>query len=272
MADSGAHRIVCITGASSGIGRALALEMARRGWATRLIARNREALAVVYTECRRQAPAADHAVFAGDLTDPTDLERCLAWLRSSGIPDVVVQNAAVARFGPFHRMDLAAHREVLAIHTLPLLHFTHALLPAMRTRRYGFWVFVGSTSGRKPVPYLATYAASKAFVHFFAQALGEELRGTGIGVLLVIPGFVQTGFHRREGLPEAARPARAQTPETVARRIADAIEQRRTGTMVIGTWQERVAGILQRWLPGEFWARRMGRWYRHWIPEQENSR
>ncbi len=260
------HPVVLITGASSGLGWALVQEMARRGWSTRLVARRADRLqAAVETLTSRSGP--DHAALALDLADPDAVRRCMDWLDRLGTwPEVVVHNAGLGRFGRFEDVPWEVHRAVLAVQVRSVVALTRALLPPMVRGGRGMFVFIGSTSGRKPVPFLATYAASKAFVHHFALALGEELRGTAVRSLLVIPGFIATGFHEREGLPAGARPPRSPSPESVARRVAEAIERGRGVVLFVGRWPERLTGWLQRRWPGEGWAVRMGRFYERWLP------
>jgi len=259
--------VVLITGASSGLGWALAQEMARRGWSTRLVARRADRLQAAVEALTSRYPQASHAALALDLADPDAVHRCVGWLECWGTwPEVVVHNAGLGRFGRFEDVPWDVHRSVLAVQVRAVVGLTGALLPPMLRRGRGMFVFIGSTSGRKPVPFLATYAASKAFLHHWALALGEELRGTAVRSLLVIPGFIATGFHEREGLPAEARPSQGQAPEAVARWVADAIERRRGGVLVVGRWRERLTGWLQRVFPGEGWAIRMGRFYERWLP------
>lgn len=259
-------RIVLITGASSGLGWALAQEMARRGWSTRLVARRAERLQAAVESLTARYPQASHAALTLDLTEADAVRRCTDWLDRLGTwPRVVVHNAGLGRWGRFETIPWETHRAVIALSTRAVVDLTRALLPRLLQGPWGQVVFVGSTSGRKPVPFLATYAAAKAFLHHFALALGEELRGTSVRTLLAIPGFIATGFHEREGLPDAARPRRAQSPESVARRMADAIERRRSGVLFLGSGRERWTGWLQRLLPGEAWAVWMGRFYERWL-------
>ncbi|MCS7313453.1 MAG: SDR family NAD(P)-dependent oxidoreductase [Acidobacteria bacterium] len=259
--------VILITGASSGLGWALAQEMARRGWSTRLVARRADRLQEAVDTLTSRYSQAAHAALALDLADPDAPQRCIDWLNSWGDwPEVVVHNAGLGRFGRWEAVPWDIHQSILAVQVRSVVALTGTLLGPMLQRGRGMFVFVGSTSGRKPVPFLATYAASKAFLHQWALALGEELRGTAVRSLLVIPGFIGTGFHERGGLPAEVQPARSQPLETVARRVADAIEGRRGGVLVVGRWRERLTGWLQRLFPGERWAVRMGRFYERWLP------
>ena len=258
---------VLITGASSGLGWALASEMAQRGWSTRLVARRADRLQAAVETLTSRYPGTSHAALAVDLTEPDAVRRCVDWLsRWNTWPEVVVHNAGLGQFGRFEDIPWEIHRSILNVQVQAVVALTRALLPPMVQRGRGLIVFIGSTSGRKPVPFLATYAASKAFLHHFALALGEELQGTGVRSLLVVPGFIATGFHEREGLPAEARPPWGLAPEEVARWVADAIERRRDGVWFVGRWRERLTGWLQRVLPGETWAVRMGRFYERWLP------
>lgn len=273
MGDSVAGRTVLITGASSGLGAALARAMAQRGWSTQLVARRAERLEVLSQELTRLAPGTTHTWQALDLTEEDAPARCEAWLRAEGTwPAVIVHNAGFGRFGPFGTVPVAAHDAVITLQVRAVVDLTHRLILPLVEAGRGLVVGIGSTSGRKPVPFLATYAAAKAFLHLWLLALGEELRPYGVKTLLVIPGFMATGFHEKEGLPAEAQPRRAWTPEEVAERLAEAIERGRAGVLVFGTWRERLTGWLQRWLPPSWWATRMGQFYKRWLPDGELGR
>ena len=146
------------------------------------------------------------------------------------------------------------------------VELTHALLPRLSKVTGSHMVYLGSTSGRKPVPYMTVYSSTKAFVHNFALALREELVGGPPKVLLVIPGGVQTDFPRLAGLP-AAFTANGLRPDKVGEMIVQAIDDGKEGVLTIGNTRERFGGLLQRLLPPTFWAHKMAKAYKPMLNE-----
>jgi short-subunit dehydrogenase len=198
--------LAVVTGASTGIGAALADELARRGHDLLLVALPGEGLPE-----RARTLVADHGVAAEalecDLTDRAGLERVAARLREQDV-DVLCNNAGVGDFGPFLR-TFSAEQIELDVYAPAVL--TAAALPGMLGRRSGAILMVGSTAGNQPIPNGATYAACKAFVNSLSESLHAELAGTGVRCTLLAPGPVHTAFADRAGLGRAA----ARIPEPV---------------------------------------------------------
>lgn len=253
-------RRVLITGGSRGIGAGIAEAAARRGHTNLLVGRNESAMRELVEEWRREGNGRDHCYLALDLTGPDARRRLIEWLDQVGRPDTFIHNAAVGFFGPFPQTDLAKHGDTISLGVRMTVELTHALLPALSRTPNSYIVYVGSTSGRKPVPYMSVYSSTKAFIHHFAIALREELRGGPPSVLLAVPGGVQTDFPRLAGLP-ASFTAKGLLPAEVGETIMRAIDDGRSGTLPIGRFAERHGGLLQRILPPAFWARTMGRAY-----------
>jgi NADP-dependent 3-hydroxy acid dehydrogenase YdfG len=207
-------RTALVTGASSGIGRAIAVRLAADGYAVLALARNREALARLADE-----KAAEPVV--ADLSDPASLDRAL-----QGRPvDVLVNNAGLLTTkGPFHEIPPEAIGPHVATNVTGPLHLTRLVLPGMVQRRRGHVVFITSIVARAPHPDLALYAATKACLAHFSDSLRCDLLGTGVRVTDVAPGRVETELYR-DALDEAGRRAlyegfRNLTPEDVAGTIA----------------------------------------------------
>ncbi len=183
-----------VTGASSGIGAAIARELAQRGHGVLLVARRRDRLRAL---ARRLE--ADHGVRAEALS--CDLGRPASWRRLAervaalGTEvSVLVNNAGFATGGPFHESDL--ERELAQVRVLveAVVALTRAFLPGMVARGSGAVLNVASTAGMQPLPYSAGYAAAKAYVLSFSEALHQELCGTGVTVTALAPGPVETEF------------------------------------------------------------------------------
>ncbi len=187
-----------VTGASSGIGRAFARALAARGTHLILVARRRERLEELAGELRR-AHGVEVEVIAADLLHPSDLARVEERLRDpSRPPDLLVNNAGIGNAGPFWRLPLEGEEATVGLNVTALLRLTRAALPGMVERGWGGVLNVSSLAGLLPQPHASTYAATKAFVTVFTESLAEELRGTGVRVLALCPGYTRTEFHQRK--------------------------------------------------------------------------
>lgn len=179
---------VAITGASSGIGEAIARAYAARGAKLTLVARRKEVMEKLAAELNTQC----HVVGA-DLGDPS---QALAWLAASqealGPIDVLINNAGVQIVGPTHTTDPADGEALIRVDLLTPLRLTHALLPAMLQRRSGTIVDVASLAAIAPTPGMIWYNAAKAGLAAASESLRGELLGTGVHVVTVYPGPVRT--------------------------------------------------------------------------------
>lgn len=181
-----------ITGASSGIGLALARRYAADGYDLILVARSSERLAAVARELhqvRVDTISADLATPEGPDTVAAGVERARQRV------DILVNNAGAGLHGPFAQTPLARELELVQLNVGAVLRLTKCLLPGMLARGRGHVVNVASVAAFLPGPYQSVYYATKAFVLSFSEALAEELRGTGVGVTAVCPGPTTTGFH-----------------------------------------------------------------------------
>jgi short-subunit dehydrogenase len=181
-----------VTGATSGIGAALAECFAKSGCNLVLVARRDDRL-----RARAEALAAAHGVKAwampADLASPGAAARLAAALRRVRRPiDILVNNAGVLHHGRFVDMPPARHRELIALNVLALTEMLAHFVPPMLARGRGRVLNVASVAAFQPVPSLATYAATKAFVLSLTESLAEELRGTGVTVTALCPGITAT--------------------------------------------------------------------------------
>ncbi|UGT54015.1 mycolate reductase [Nocardia asteroides] len=179
-----------VTGASSGIGTALAAELAGRGYSLILVARRGEIL----TELAQRLTLA-HGITAEvravDLADRTQRASLVDELAVRDIA-ILCNNAGIATFGPVAELDFAYERAQMELNATAVHDLTLAVLPGMLERKAGGILISGSAAGNMPIPNNATYAASKAFANTFSESLRGELKGTGVHVTLLAPGPVRT--------------------------------------------------------------------------------
>jgi hypothetical protein len=222
-----------VTGASSGIGRALALELARRGSRLVLTGRSEEALREVAEESRRLW-GEEAEVLALDLLEPEAPRRLYEATEGAGkAVDLLVNNAGMGTFGLFGQIPLEKELALVRLNVVVLMELTHRFLPRMVDRGVGGILNVASTASFAPTPHMAVYGASKAFVLSFTEAVSAEVRGTGVRVMALCPGPTKTDFQRRAGIPVRKPEVRFEDPELVARRALKALARGRT-TVVSG--------------------------------------
>jgi uncharacterized protein len=194
MASAGPRSRALVTGASNGIGLELARVLAREGWDLIVTARTREALDRVAHELSSSHRASVHVVTA-DLASPDGVQLLIDQIGSAGLTvDALVNNAGFGLFGPFATTPLERERQMIDLNITALVTLTKICVPAMIERRRGRVLNVASTAAFLPGPNMSVYYASKAFVLSFSEALGDELRGTGVTVTTLCPGPTETAF------------------------------------------------------------------------------
>ncbi|MCE9523287.1 MAG: SDR family oxidoreductase [Alphaproteobacteria bacterium] len=185
---------VLITGASAGIGAELAREFASHGHSLVLVARSKDKLDALAGELNA-AHDTDAVVIAQDLAESDGAANVVAHLPKHGIEiDILVNNAGVIDVGPFADVEAETYQHMIALNIASLTAFTSLLLPPMIDRRFGRILNVASLAGFQPIPSMAVYAATKAYVLSLTEALSEELRGTGVKVTALCPGLTDTNM------------------------------------------------------------------------------
>lgn len=211
-----------VTGASRGIGRAVAERLAARGCRVGLLARSQDEL----RELAGTLPGDGHEALAADVGDRAELERTI---RDFGACDIAVANAGVASYGPFTQLDPGEAERMTRVNWLGTLNTAAAVLPAMVERGRGRLVIVSSGAGYRSFPEAAVYGGTKAAQRAFGEALRHELAGTGVGVTIVYPGEIGTHLHdhERDSMPAWYRSEGAADAGELAERIVGAIERDR---------------------------------------------
>jgi short-subunit dehydrogenase len=235
-----------VTGASSGIGRALAFEFAAAGYHVALTGRNGSALEAVARECADRFHVETDAIVA-DLAVPEQIHALSAGLSARARNyEVLVNNAGFGIHGEFASTDLQREIDMLNVQLAASLNLTKALLPSMIQRRSGHILNVASVYAFGPVPSQAVYAACKAFLLSFSSALQDELRATGVRVTVFCPGVTQTEFRTRAGIHDQGKRA-GVTAEDAARAAFAAM--RRGRHVVVPGAANRAFFLLSRLLP-----------------------
>jgi len=190
-----------VTGASSGMGLAFARELARRGHKVLAVARRRDRLEAVALEAAKQGGSV--TPLAADLGTVAGLELVVARLASLDKIDLLINNAGIATSGDFQGSALDQELAAIRLNIEAVMTLTHAALGGMLRSRNGAIINIASVVAFQPFPHFAVYAASKAFVLFFTEALAEEVKGSGVRVLALCPGAAKTEmnvFSHNEGL------------------------------------------------------------------------
>jgi short-subunit dehydrogenase len=242
-------RRALVTGASSGIGRALAIELARRGVDLVLLARREDRLAEVARQISQLGRRA--ICIAGNVTDATVRQRALAAAREQlGGLDILINNAGVAAHGRFAEADPGRVRPIMEVNFFAPVEFIREAIPIMRNGVQPIVVNVGSILGRRGSPHKSEYSASKFAIHGFSEAVRPELARLGIDVLVVAVGPTETEHFDvlLEGTPKLpwGDPPR-QPADDVARAIVRGIEHGRHE--IVTGWRGRALLLLNRLAP-----------------------
>ena len=237
-------RWALVTGASSGIGAALALELAVRGANLILTARRRDRLEALAAELAAQG--AQTRIVLADLNDPAAPQQIFDATEADGLPvDILVNNAGLGQYGAFHASPIEQELSQVRVNCEAVVRLTRLFVPGMVERRRGWILVVASTASFQPVPYITTYAATKAFDRFFAQGLAAEVSRFGVKVTALCPGPTESEFF--DVARAGAFKRRVQPTAAVARIGIDALARGRHA--VIPNFTGRLTAFVTRFLP-----------------------
>jgi short-subunit dehydrogenase len=245
-----------ITGASSGIGEAFARRLAAKGKNLILVARHEARLEEMAEDlCTQHGVGVQ--VLVRDLARPGAASSLFADTERQGLAvDLLVNNAGFARVGEFAELPFEDQAGMVQLNVNTLLELSRLYLPAMRSRRRGGIINVSSNSAFQPVPYMAVYAATKAFVLHFSEALAEEVRGDGIRVMALCPGATATPFWSKAGVWQS-HADRMAAPDQVVRAGLSAWERGKS-SFVPGILNKVVAFVAVHLGPRRLVARAAG--------------
>jgi short-subunit dehydrogenase len=240
-----------VTGASAGIGVALARELARAGARLILTARRRERLEALAAELTAQGT--EVRIVPADLTQRDAPQAIFDATAGSGLEvEILVNNAGLGQFGEFYSTDLPQELSQIQVNCESVVHLTRLFLPAMVQRGRGWVLVVSSVASFQPLPFLSTYAATKVFDRYFALGLAEEAAPLGVHVSALCPGPTESEFSAVAGadkLPGAEKMGggKLQSAEEVARRGLEGLAAgKRT---VIPYFGGRFSAFMVRFLP-----------------------
>lgn len=247
--SSNPARLAFITGASSGIGQALAWHAYQRGWSLALVARRGDLIR--QWAVQQGLDSRRFAVYEADVGEPDSIiaaaQRCM---QQQGLPDLVVANAGISwGVDTALREDIDAMRQVMDVNVLGVAATFHAFITPMARRGHGCLAGVASVAGLRGLPGHGAYCASKAAAIAYCESLRGELRGSGVKVTTVLPGYVDTPLTRdnRYGMPFL------MTPQAFAAKAWRAMQAGRSYAII--PWQMAWAGRLMRWLPNAVFDR-----------------
>jgi len=244
-----------ITGASSGIGEAFARKLAARGHNLLLVARSEDKLITLCNELGRARSIRAQYV-AIDLSEPEAPVRLFEETKTRDLQiDFLINNAGFGSMGDFAKLDLAHELNMIDLNVRALVELTHLFLVPMREKKGGAIINVASTAGFQPVPFMGTYAATKAFVLSFSEALWEENRPHGVKVMALCPGVTDTNFFEASRMQRP--PARAsQTPDEVVDTALRGLKRGKSS--VISGWTNFFLVETERLVPRSFILRAAG--------------
>ena len=234
-----------VTGASAGIGVALARELARQGAKLILTARRRERLEALAAELTAQGT--EVKIVTADLMDPKAPQAIFDATEGAGlVVDVLVNNAGLGQYGYMHTANVEQELGQIRVNCEAAVALARLFVPRMVERRRGWVMMLASTASFQPVPFLSTYAATKAFDRYFSLGLAEEVAPFGVKVTALCPGATESEFFEVAGASKFRGP-RVQSAEEVARLgVAALTRGKRT---IIANWMGRLSAVAVWLLP-----------------------
>jgi hypothetical protein len=247
-----------ITGASSGIGEEFARQLAAQGWSLILVARSQDRLEKIRSELMSAHMGIDVVAIPLDLAvsdAPADLFQRTQAARLD--VELLINNAGFGAFEEFASLDLARVRQMIDLNIVALVELTHLYMQPMLQRRRGGIINIASVAGFAPLPYSTVYAATKAFVKSYSEALFEETRHRGVHVMAVHPGTTETNFFRVAGESPLSHRARMQTSAQVVRESLRAFDRKKSAAVTGAS--NRLLVVILKLLPRRWITATVGR-------------
>ncbi|HLJ11998.1 MAG TPA: SDR family oxidoreductase [Planctomycetaceae bacterium] len=233
-----------ITGASSGIGAEFARQLAARGMHMVLTARRESLLTQLAAELH-QAHGTKTEIIAADLSNPQEPARLLDEINKRGITiELLINNAGFGHVAEIEKTDVAQVLAMIRVNVAALTELTYRVLTGLLARGHGGIINVASVAAFQPVGYMGAYAASKAYVLHFSEAMWAEARDRGVTITALCPGTTRTNFFDVSGVPGWAERHSSQEVKPVVRAALKAFEKRRQ--YVISGWKNYLLSLMVR--------------------------
>jgi len=260
-------KVTLITGASGGIGEAIAQKLAERKQNLLLVARNEVKLKALAERLSQQYSIVAEYISA-DLSKAGKAQEVFHETKKRQLDvETLINNAGIGSGGEFANLSLDSELDMLQLNISSLVVLTHLYLQEMKLRRSGTIINVASMASFIPIPYMATYAASKVFVRHFTQALTEECKPYNVHAMLLCPGLTRTNFNNAAGLSGEVEKGlnveysnSTQTPEQVAVELLNALDKKKN--YIVSGQINRITARLSVLLPNAFIAKTFGKSYR----------
>lgn len=260
-------KVVLITGASGGIGEALAIKLAERKHNLVLVARNESKLKALAEQLSKQHQISVEYISA-DLSKAGVAQKIFDETQQRELEiEILINNAGIGSGGEFAALPLQSELAMLQLNISSLVALTHLFLQQMKARRSGTIINVASMASFFPFPYMTTYSASKVFVRHFTQALTQECKPYNVHVMLLCPGLTKTNFNHAAGIENETGKGlnseysnSTQTPEQVADEMLNALDKRKH--YIVSGRMNRMAAKLSVLLPNAFLAGSFAKSYR----------
>ena len=254
-----------ITGASVGIGETFARELAARNTDLVLVARSQDKLDKLATQLSSKHQVKT-LVIVQDLTEPNAGKIVFDRVQAEGLTiDLLINNAGFGDYGAFSDRPLDKMLAMVQLNIKAVVELTGLFLPLMQARRDGAIVNLSSIAGFQPIPYMSVYAASKAFVLSFSEALWAENKDLGVKVMAVCPGPTESKFYDRAEFPESASVLNSMTLASSQKVVRDSLKalDKQQSNAVVGGFPNQIIVNLPRFIPRDLLANIVGKQFKN---------
>ena len=254
-----------VTGASSGIGETFARELAKKGHDLVLVARSQDKLERLSTELSDRYQIKTE-IIAQDLTETSAGRILFDAVEAKGITvDLLINNAGFGDYGAFSDRPLDKQMAMIQLNIAAVVELTGLFLPPMQQRRNGAIINVSSIAGFQPIPYMSVYAASKAFVLNFSEALWAENKDKGVNILVSCPGPTESKFYDRADFPEDAKGLNGTTMASAEKVVTETLQalEKKQSTVVAGGFANQIIVNLPRLVPRDLLVSVVGKQFKN---------
>ena len=254
-----------VTGASSGIGETFARELAKKGHDLVLVARSQDKLERLGNELSATYQIKTE-IIARDLTEASAGQKVFDAVEAKGIiVDLLINNAGFGDYGAFGDRPLDKQMAMVQLNIAAVVELTGLFLPSMQQRQDGAIINVSSIAGFQPVPYMSVYAASKAFVLNFSEALWAENKNKGVNILVSCPGPTESEFYKRADFPDDATGLNSTTMASAEKVVAETLQalKKKQSTVVAGGFANQIIANLPRLVPRDLLVSIVGKQFKN---------